>query len=167
MANCIASLTIHYFAFNWKSCICSCSYGRSEDPTDAIQTRTWRRICYLYKWFSGLPLLLWDYFFFFFLLLISASQLCLSPEKQRKACFAPYAPAKLPGPLPLLVEAATSLLSLSKACMLHMPQDYLPLAHGDSQANWFSLSQLSPGGFPWFAWFPSRKGRKVLPVVLL
>lgn len=92
MASCMSSLTIHYFELNWKSFICSCSCGRSADPTACIQTRTWRRIRYLYKWFSGIQLLLWHYFFFF-PLLISASQLWLSPEKQRKACFAPCAPA--------------------------------------------------------------------------
>lgn len=51
----------------------------------------------------------------------------------------------LPGPFPLLVDAATSLLPLAKACMLHMPQDHLPVAPSDSQRNWFSLS---PVDFP-------------------
>lgn len=40
----------------------------------------------------------------------------------------------LPGPLPLLVETATSFLSLAKDCMLHMPQD-LPVAPSDSPRN--------------------------------
>lgn len=51
----------------------------------------------------------------------------------------------LPGPLPLLVEAATSLLSLAKACMLQMPRDHFPVAPSDSQRSWFSLSQLKLG----------------------
>lgn len=167
MASCMASLTIHYFEFNWKSSICSCSYGRSEDPAGAIQTRIWIRICYLYKWFSGLQLLLWDYFFFFFSSWFLLHNFACLQRNKEKQVLHPMLQLTLPGPLPLLVEAATSLLSLSKACMLHMPQDYLPLAHGGSQANWFSLSQLTPGGFLWFGWFPSRKGSKVLPVVLL
>lgn len=165
MASCMASLTIHYFELNWKSCICSCSCGRSEDPAGGIQTRTWRRICCLYKWFSGFQPLLWHYFFFF-PLDFCFTTLPVSRET-KKSMFCTLCSSKLPGPLPLLGEAATSLLSLSKACMLHIPQDHLPLAHGDSQGNWFSLSQLTPEGFPWFGWFPWRKGNKVSPVVLL
>lgn len=78
------------------------------------------------------------FLFFFFFLLIPASQLSLSPEekkKKEKHVLHPKLQQTLPGPFPLLVEAATSLLSLAKACMLHMPQDHLPVAPSDSQRN--------------------------------
>lgn len=167
MASCMASLTIHYFEFNWKSCICSCSYGRSEDPSAAIQTTTWRRICYLYKWFSGLQLLLWDCFFFFFLLLISASQLCLSPEKQRKACFAPYAPAN---------SAWTSSI-ISRGCYFtSLFVQSLHASHAtrlSSSGPWWFTGKLifsfsaHPWGFPLVWLVPFKEGKQVLPVVLL
>lgn len=167
IVSCMASLTLHYFEFNWKSCICSCSCGRSEDPTGGIQTRTWRRICYFYKWFSGLQLILWDYFLFFssswFLL---CSFACLQRKKEKHVLH-PVLQQTLPGPLPLLVEAAASLLSLSKACMLHMPQDHLPLAHGDSQENWLFLSQLTLGVSLALAGSPPGRGSKVSLTILL
>lgn len=161
MASCMSSLTIHYFELNWKSFICSCSCGRSADPTACIQTRTWRRIRYLYKWFSGIQLLLWHYFFFFFpswFLLHNFG--CLQRNKEKHVLH-PVLQQTLPGPLPLLGEAATSLLSLSKACMLHMPQDHLPLAHGDLQGNWFSFS-AHPWGFPLVWLVPLKEGKQAL-----
>lgn len=100
---------------------------------------------------------------FFFLLLISASQLRLSQRNKEKHVLHPKLQQTLPGPLPLLVEAATSPLSLAKACMLDMPQDHLPVAPSDLQRNWFSLSQLNLGGFPCLVCLvPPKEGKQGL-----
>lgn len=100
--------------------------------------------------------------FIFFLLLISALQLCLSPEKERKACFAPCAPAN---------SAWTSSIISRGCCFSSFFVQSLHASHAtrsSSSGPWWFTGELTfsfsahPGGFPWFGWFPPRKGKQGL-----
>lgn len=105
--------------------------------------------------------------FIFFLLLISALQLCLSPEKQRKACFAPCAPAN---------SAWTSPIISRGCCFSSFFVQSLHASHAtrsSSSGPWWFTGELTfsfsahPGGFPWFGWFPQGRGSRVSLTILL
>lgn len=161
MASCMASLTIHYFEFTESPVFVHAAMVGvkiqlvpfRQEPGEGYVTSIngFQAFNFFYEITS-----------FFFLLLISASQLCLSPEKQGKASFAPYAPA----------NSAWTTSIISRGCYFtSLFVQSLHASHAtrlSSSGPWWFTGKLifsfsaHPWGFPLVWLIPFKEGKQDL-----